>query len=396
MDPKYRANDIFREHCKGYLEHNKVPTHHLRVINALIKCRTSALGEHWEKCDNCSATKVHYNSCGNRHCPSCQGVNRERWILERSYDLFNVKHFHVTFTIPFELRELFRFNKKILFNLLFRCVKETLLSFGQDKRSRLEAKIGVIAILHTWTQQMEFHPHIHCIVPGGGLTNTGEWKPVKRKKYLFCVKAMSNVFKEKFCGHLKKLYNQLHMPQNMPAIKNKAQFDCFVNTIKEKGWVVNSKPSFNGSQQVLEYLGRYTHKIAIGNYRLKNVTKTHVTFSYLDRRDGDKQKLKTLKIDKFIGRFLQHILPARLVKIRHYGYFAARVKKKRIKQIKESLGEKVIERGERPSLEKVLLQTKGIDVKKCSCCKVGNMIVFKVIHPTRGSPRKMPMGKSFE
>jgi hypothetical protein len=366
------------------------------VINALIKCRTSALGEHWEKCDNCSATKVHYNSCGNRHCPSCQGVNRERWILERSYDLFNVKHFHVTFTVPFELRELFRYNRKILFNLLFWCVKETLLSFGKDKRSRLEAKIGVIAILHTWTQLMEFHPHIHCIVPGGGLTDGGEWKSVKRKKYLFCSEAMSTVFKAKFCEGLKKLYNKLNMPQKMSSVKNVAQFDCFVDTIKEKGWVVDSRPSFNGSQQVLEYLGRYTHKIAISNYRLTNVTDTHVTFSYLDRRDGNKQKLKTLEIDEFIERFLQHALPPRLVKIRHFGYFATRVKKHCLKQIKDSLGEKIIERPAKLSLEQVLLQTKGIDVKKCSCCKVGNMVVFKVIHPTRGDPRKLPMGKSFK
>jgi hypothetical protein len=296
--------------------------------------------------------------------------------------------------VPFELRELFRYNRKRLFDLLFWCVKETLLSFGKDKRSRLEAKIGVIAILHTWTQLLEFHPHIHCIVPGGGLTDGGEWKSVKRKKYLFCSEAMSTVFKAKFCEGLKKLYNKLNMPQKMSAIKNKAQFDCFVDTIKEKGWVVDSRPSFDGSRQVLEYLGRYTHKIAISNYRLINVTDTHVTFSYLDRRDGNKQKLKTLEIDEFIERFLQHALPPRLVKIRHFGYFATRVKKHCLKQIKDSLGEKIIERPAKLSLEQVLLQTKGIDVKKCSCCKVGNMVVFKVIHPIRGDPRRLPMGKS--
>jgi hypothetical protein len=200
-----------------------------RILNALKVCRTAALGGHQQACDSCGELKVHYNSCGNRHCPACQGANRERWLLEREYDLFDVPHHQVTFTVPFELRALFKLNEKLLYNMLFQSMWSTLLSFSKDKRSRLQAEIGVISILHTWTQKLEYHPHLHCIVPGGGLTAAGKWKD-KSGKFLFAVKALSQVFKSRFCEQLKRHQQELHLPDGVTA----TNFYGFLRRLKKK------------------------------------------------------------------------------------------------------------------------------------------------------------------
>jgi hypothetical protein len=352
-----------------------------RILSALKACRTATLGGHWQACDSCGEVKQHYNSCGNRHCPQCQGANRERWLLEREYDLFDVPHHHVTFTVPFELRPLFKLNEKLLYNLLFKSMWETLLSFSRDERSRLQAQIGTISILHTWTQKLEYHPHLHCIVPAGGLTADGKWKAASGK-FLFSVKSLSPVFRAKFCQGLRRLKKQLRLSRGI----TKANFDFFLKQLKAKQWVVNSKPGFKGKESVLEYLGRYTHKIAVSNYRLLKLDQGKITFSYRDRAKADIKRVMSLPVKEFLLRFKQHILPRGFVKIRHYGLFSTRVKKEKLAQVRKALGEKQQQKRQKLSLQQVIEQTMQQDIYQCKSCKEGTLVIVKLLPPTRGSP----------
>jgi len=264
------------------------------------------------------------------------------------------------------------------------------LSFSKDKRSRLEAQIGVISILHTWTQKLEYHPHLHCIVPSGGLGLDGKWK-TKSGKFLFHVPSLSKVFKSKFCDGLTALYRQGNL--KFTGSVDQYEFDGFIAMIKQKRWVVNSQPGFKGKQSVLEYLGRYTHQIAISNYRLLNLADGQVTFSYRDRKAGDIKRVMRLPIETFLVRFSQHILPQRFVKIRHYGIFSTRVKKEKLAQVRAALKQPQPVRKAKLTLAETILKTTGIDITRCTSCDKGVMHVFKVIPPARGSPRKLPLNK---
>lgn len=306
--------------------------------------------------------------------------------MEREHDLFETTYHHVTFTVPMELRGLFKANKKALYRLLFESMWATLYSFSKDPRSRLQADIGVISILHTWTQKLEYHPHLHCIVPAGGLTSDGRWKTTS-EKFLFSVKALSIVFKSKFSQGLKDLFIRNKLNTDL----NEGYFDDFIALIKRKKWVINSKPGFNGKASVLEYLGRYTHKIAISNYRLLKLSDGMVTFSYRDRRAGDIKKVMSLPVREFIYRFSQHILPRGFVKIRHYGLFATRVKEKKLKLVRESLKQVDPQPKEKLSIEEVIKRTTGVDILLCEHCKEGTMKTVRVIPAARGSPRKFPV-----
>ena len=333
--PALTLQQILNEHLSD-LPHKSFSPWQWRVLNALGQCKTASLGEHWEACQACGVVKVHYNSCGNRHCPGCQGANTERWLLEREYDLFDVPYHHVTFTVPFELRVWFKINKTKLYNLLFQSMWATLLSFSKNKSSRLEAEIGVISILHTWTQKLEYHPHLHCIVPSGGLDQKGKWK-AKSGKFLFYVPNLSKVFRAKFCAGFKALHKQGEL--RFPSGFKENDFTPLINGLFKKKWVINSKPGFRGKSSVLEYLGRYTHKIAISNYRLKSLDKGIVTFNYRDRSRGDIKRTMSLPVAEFLKRFSQHILPKYFVKIRHYGIFSNRVKKQKLQLIRKASNE---------------------------------------------------------
>jgi hypothetical protein len=390
LKPSLTLQHILNKHLDPLISEGFFNAYQCRILRALKQCKTAELGEHWEACDNCGLIKVHYNSCGNRHCPGCQGVNRERWLLERDHDLFEVAYHHVTFTVPAELRGLFKMNKKELYNVLFASMWATLLSFSKDKRSRLQADIGVISILHTWTQKILYHPHLHCIIPSGGLTVDGKWK-TKSGKFLFSVKALSTVFKAKFCDGLEHLYKQNILQFNQEM--NPRDFDQFIKNIKGKKWVVNSKPGFNGKQSVLEYLGRYTHRIAISNYRLVKLSDGRVTFSYRDRKAGDVKRVMSLPVNEFLYRFSQHILPRGFVKIRHYGIFSTRVKQEKLALVTKALNQAQPQKQEKLTVTEVIFKTTGKDLTRCPCCNEGIMRVIKIIPPPRGSPRKLPKTK---
>lgn len=379
--------DVMHRFSDAYIKNHPVSFDQLRLVNAIKACRTEALGSHLTACTTCGEIKVHYNSCGNRHCPGCQGVNKEKWILERTYDLMPVKHFHVVFTLPGELRGICWQNQKLVYNLLFKCAWDTLDTFSRDPKQGLEAKMGMISVLHTWTQKLLYHPHVHCIVPAGGITEKGEWKSTKSEgRFLFPVKAMAQVFRGKVMEELVNVYRtgQLKLEGKLKNLSNKGVFGELKRGLYDTAWVVYAKDPFSDPSTVLEYLGRYTHRIAISNYRIVAMDENTVTFSYLDRKANRKRTL-TLPAETFIGRFLLHVLPKGYCKIRHYGIFATRVKTGLINPLRAGFG---MSEGQRPkyTVREVLMITKGIDPLLCSTCKEGLLVTIAETPRPRGSP----------
>lgn len=381
--------EVFNRFGDKYLKNHRVSSNQLGLITDIQQCRTIELGGHAKSCNNCGIIKVYHNSCGNRHCPGCQGVKKEKWILEREYDLLPVKYYHVVFTLPSELRSLFFQNKKSLFNLIFKCAWDTLDAFSKDPKWKLQAKMGMISVLHTWTQKLIFHPHIHCIVPAGGINRKGRWRKSKSNgNFLFHGTPLSEKFKGLFLHNLYLLYKngELSLKGKISYLKNKSSFWDFKNDIYNKKWVVKPKLAFNGPKQVLEYLSRYIHKIAISNYRIKKIENDTITFSYLDRNDNNTQKLCCLPAEKFIARFLLHVLPKGFVKIRNYGFLSSRTKAKVLPKLKHYFNIK--QQGARPkyNVRDVLLITKGIDPDICTVCKMGTMVIIHEMPRKRGSP----------
>ena len=374
-------SEVLHRFADEYVASHRVSYDQLRLINDAKACRTVTMGGHVSACSECGTVKVYYNSCGNRHCPACQGVNKEKWVLERQYDRLAVKYFHLVFTLPSELRSLFRKNQKKLYNVLLSCAWETLDTLSQDSRHRLKAKLGMIAVLHTWTQQLIYHPHVHCMVPAGGLDLHGNWKHAS-SNFLFPVRVMANLYRGKMLAHIKQLHHR-------GQLKGSEQLESIIHKLYNIKWVVYVKPSFKDHDQLFEYLGRYSHRIAISNYRIKTITADSVTFSYLDRAGGNKKKLLTLPAHVFIYRYLSHVLPKGFVKIRHYGFLSTRAKGNCLPLIREQLS--MAEPGEKPvyKVRDVIMLTKGIDIDLCPGCGQGLMVVIKEIPASRGSPKRI-------
>jgi hypothetical protein len=306
---------IVRRYGDAFIEKHQPLQYHARVLNAIASCRTEALGGHIDACDSCGHLRISYNSCRNRHCPKCQGIQRERWIEDRHQKLLPVKYFHVVFTLPQELNRYCLSYPASLYSLLFACSKATIEAFAEDSK-HLGALPGMISVLHTWGQNLMLHPHVHMIVPAGGFTACNHWKHTKQKgTYLFPVKAMSIVFKNKMMEGLQQLIAR----QAIPLLSS-----ADTKTLYNKSWVLFAKQPFGGPEQVIEYLGRYTHKIAISNHRITAIENGNVSFRYKDYADGGKQKEMTISATEFLRRFCMHILPKGFRKIRHYGFLSNR------------------------------------------------------------------------
>ncbi len=328
----------------------------IRTLDAVRRCRTASLGSHVDGCSACGHLRISYNSCRNRHCPKCQGAEREKWIQAREAELLPVPYFHVVFTLPDTLNRLCLFKPRLIYDLLFKTSWSTLDSFGHDPKW-LGAQTGMISILHTWGQTMMLHPHLHCIVPGGGLTTQGKWKHAKSDgKYLFNVKAMSKVLRGRFIAALKK---------ELPGQMDKS----FVDQLYKNNWVVYAKRPFTGPESVVEYLGRYTHKIAISNHRILNLKDGKVTFSYKDYKHGSVKKEMTLDAMEFIRRFSLHILPKGFVRIRHYGILSSSAKGQSAAVIKEQVPCLAI----LPGGDKKKAAAEPFNPKQCPCCKKETM-----------------------
>jgi len=351
MRRKYEVADVLNAHWSQVQQCAKYNSWQLRTLDALRRCRTAALGAHVDGCSSCGHLRISYNSCRNRHCPKCQGQEREKWIQARESELLSVPYFHIVFTLPDALNTLCLHKARELYNILFESAWHVLNTFGHDAKW-LGAQTGMISILHTWGQTLTLHPHLHCIVPGGGITKTGKWKTAKNNgKYLFNVKAMSQVYRGKFMALLKE-----RLPQQMLPV--------LVNDLYKKGWVVYAKRPFGGPQSVVEYLGRYTHKVAISNHRLTNIVDGQVSFSYKDYKHAAAKKEMRLDANEFIRRFAMHILPKGFVRIRHYGILSSTSKTACAVIIKEQL----------PPLTRIPKVKKELyNPLQCPCCKKETM-----------------------
>ena len=376
--------DIFRQHGPAYRESHGLPVNHLRVMRAIEVCRTAVLGGHKDKCDHCGHLEISYNSCRNRHCPKCQTLAKEKWIEARGKDLLPVEYFHVVFTIPSELNPLVLLNRKVMYDLLFCSVSETLMELAND-RKHLGAKPGVICILHTWGQNLMEHPHVHCIVTGGGLDG-GSWVSC-RKGFLIPVRVMSALFRGKFLDLLQKSFkaDNIVFSGSISQIKEPETFESFRRHLYNKKWVVYCKPPFDGAKGVLQYLGRYTHRIAISNNRILANQNGKVSFLWRDYADDNRQKTMTLKADEFIRRFLLHVLPHRFVRIRHFGLLANRNRKDNIALCREILADKSSpkENLKKETWQEQLLRITGIDVTICPVCQKGKMQRIEILSPHR-------------
>jgi len=363
MLPKFKVSDVLALE-KEHLHTISSNSWQNRTLHAIRVCRTKELGGHIDQCTHCDKLHISYNSCRNRHCSTCQGHKREEWIQARSNELLPVTYFHVVFTLPNELNPIFLHHKKQMYAILFKASWATLKQFGLNPK-HLGAQIGMIAILHTWGQNLNYHPHLHCIVPGGGISKAGHWKTAKNKgKYLFNVKAMSKVFSAKFVAEMRKSISDV--PQSV------------YDMVFTKNWVIYAKRPFGNPNNIVEYLGRYTHKIAISNFRIKAIDKQNhtITFSLKDYRKGGKKGFQTLTTIEFIRRFCLHILPKRFTRIRHYGILSSSWKKEKLPKIQEELGLKPQEKEEEQISH----------LHRCPSCKIGTLEQI-LSFGSRGPPR---------
>src|SRR5215831_2946888 len=326
--PPLEVADLIRAAGSTFLERNRqwLGWKHRKVLLAIAHCRTAALGGHVDQCTRCGhRATISYNSCRNRHCPKCQTAARDRWIAARQKELLPTRYVHVVFTLPSQLACLALQNKKLIYGLVLRASAETLLEVAQDPR-HLGAEIGFFSVLHTWDQKLGLHPHVHCVIPAGGLSLDHTQWIKSRSRFFLSIKVLRRVFRGKFVAGLKQAFQngQLHFSGKLAALAQRKTFAAWLRSLFRKDWVVYAKPPFGGPQYVLQYLGRYTHRVAISNHRLVSFTEGKVTFRWRDSAHNNEQKLLTVSLDEFLRRFLLHVLPKGFVRIRHFGFFAHR------------------------------------------------------------------------
>jgi hypothetical protein len=355
--------DIFRHYGEHYRKTHCLPAGHRKVMRAVEVCRTAELGGHLKQCDTCGFEHPSYNSCRNRHCPKCQSLAKAQWLQKQSAELLPVGYFHLVFTLPHLLNGLILAHKKILLSLLFKAVSETLLEFG---RRHFGGTVGIIAVLHTWDQTLNDHFHLHCLVPAGALSlDHSRWIKARRN-FLFPVKALSVLFRGKFLDLLTQAGENGRIETLSERLK----------ALRKKNWIVYAKKPFGSPHTVLDYLGRYTHRVALSNERILAVQNGQVTFTYRDRKDKDRLKSMTLDAQEFIRRFLLHVLPDGFMRIRHFGFLANRAKKHALPQCRKLLGlSPALAEMPKRSAQDLLRELTGIDLSRCPSCKLGTMIV---------------------
>ena len=355
--------DIFRQYGQSYAKTHRLSAAQQKVMRAVETCRTAELGGHLKQCDTCGFEHPTYNSCRNRHCPKCQSLAKAKWLQKQISELLPVGYFHLVFTLPHLFNGLILAHKKIVLSLLFKAVSETLLEFGQR---RLGGTVGIITVLHTWDQKLQDHFHLHCLVPAGALSlDHSRWIKARRN-FLFPVKALSVVFRGKFLDLLKQAGEQRRIETTSERVQ----------ALREKNWVVYAKRPFGSPQTVLDYLGRYTHRVALSNDRILSAQDGQVTFTYRDRKDKDRLKSMALGAQEFIRRFLLHVLPGGFMRIRHFGFLANRVKKRALPQCRKLLGlSPALPEMPKRSAQDLLRELTGIDLSRCPSCKLGTMII---------------------
>ncbi len=357
-------------------------------MRAIEICRTAALGGHLERCDQCDYERPAYNSCRDRHCPKCQAMAKAAWLERRRAELLPVPYFHAVFTLPHELNATARHHPALIYSLLFRCVVATLQQLATDPRHRLVGRLGITAILHTWDQELRQHIHLHCLIPAGTLVFDGSRWTHARRHFLFPVRVMSALFRGKFLHALREAAasgSALHVDPRFAGI------DALCSALRRKDWVVYCQPPFDGPSRTLDYLGRYTHRVAIANHRIAAIEDGVVRIRCRDRRRR-RQRTVTLSVPAFIGRFLLHVLPSGFVRIRHFGFLANSTKAQALARCRALLGAAPVAIGEAMTTYERLTALTGIDAKRCPCCHRGRMTWISELpsthlaHPARASP----------
>lgn len=366
--------NVFARFAKPFTDSYVIRYERLKAINAILSCRTAALGGHAQVCDGCHSSKVSYNSCRNRHCPKCGNLKKEQWILDRMSELLPVPYFHTVFTVPHELNGLFLVNQKLMYSVLFKAASDTLTKLALNPKY-LGAQIGVTMVLHSWGQNLSFHPHVHCIVPGGGLSLSGRSFVRSRKKFFIPVRVLSKVFRGKFLALLKKAFYEKKLDFEKPD-----SFQGLLDSLYAKDWVVYCKKPFRSPYDVVQYLSRYTHKTAIYDNRLVSMDENSVTFRYRDYKDNNKVKLLKLDAMEFIRRFMMHVLPSGFQKIRYYGFLSnCNRKRKLLKCLR--LTRSPIKPKVKLSARELILKVKGIDISICPDCG-GTWHQVSTFHPS--------------
>jgi hypothetical protein len=339
------------------------------VLRDIERCRTAALGGHKERCTTCGFTRPAYDSCRNRHCPKCQSLAKAKWLSARRDELLPVAYYHGVFTLPHDANPLVLANPRPLLGLLFQAVSQTLLTFA---RNELGGTLGFLAVLHTWDQLLRDHFHLHCLVPGGALaTDPDRWIPCP-PRFLFHVEALGAVFRGKFLDGMKKLYREgkLVFPGDIAPLGTPKGFQQLLDTLYGKDWVVYCKPPFSGPEKVLDYLARYTHRVAISNHRLRDVSEGQVSFTYRDRAHGDVVCTARLPAHEFLHRFLLHVLPDGFQRIRHYGFLANRAKNDALPRCRALLGAPAPTPATPASAAEAILALTGVDIRRCPACGI--------------------------
>jgi hypothetical protein len=383
--PRLEVADVFRCYGADYRLHNGASMSNAqhRVMTAIEVCRTAFLGGHLEQCDQCGHQRNAYNSCANRHCPKCQSLARAQWLEDRQSELLNTQYFHVVFTLPQQIATIAYQNKRELYGILFRATAETLRTIAADPK-HLGAEIGFFAVLHTWGQNLLHHPHLHCVVTGGGLSADGNQWISCRAGFFLPVGVLSRLFRRLFLENLLKAFDagKLQFFSSLESLRDRSSFLDYLAPLREAEWVVYAKRPFAGPGQVLDYVGRYTHRVAISNNRLLEISEGKVTFRYKDYRHDAQQKTMTLEAEEFIRRFLLHVLPEGFQRIRYYGFLANRYREQKLAHCRELL--------DMPALEPPTLdgakdyreryeELTGSSLWQCPVCHKGRMLAIEIL-----------------
>ena len=387
--PAVEVADIFRTHGAAYRHTHALSRAQRRAMRAIETCRTAALGGHRETCDTCGAERLAYNSCRNRHCPKCQTLAKQRWLEARHADLLPVPYFHVVFTLPHTVNALAQGNPRVLYRLLFQAAAETLTTFARDPQ-HLGGDLGITAILHTWGQNLSQHLHLHCVVTGGALARDGSRGIPAPRGFLFPVRALAQVFRGKYLAALRRTCaaGQLRFAGSPAALAAPAAFTAWLAELRRHAWVVYANQPFAGPAQVLDYLGRYPHRVALSNERLVRHADGVVHFRWKDYADGNRVKVMALEAAEFIRRFLLHVVPDRCVRIRHFGLLANRTRTATLARCRQLLATlPTAPLGPPESVAALILRLTGIDIERCLVCQQGRLRSVAILAPTTSPVR---------
>jgi hypothetical protein len=393
--PQLEVADVFRRYGPAYRQKHAASLSQAqrRVMSDIELCRTAALGGHLEECDSCGHQRPAYNSCANRHCPQCQSLARAQWLEDRQAELLETQYLHVVFTLPQEIAALAYQNKETVYGILFRATAETLRTIAADPQP-LGAAIGFLAVLHSWGSNLLFHPHLHGVVPGGGIAPDGQHWVACRPDFFLPVRVLSQLFRRLFLKHLQTAFDagQLQFFSSLEQLRDPGAFARYLEPLRHIDWVVYAKPPFGGPAQVLHYLGRYTHRVAISNNRLLSIDAGKVTFRWKDYRHHDQQKIMTLEAEEFIRRFLLHVLPDGFPRIRHYGFLSHRYRKAKLSLCRQLLGMKLtpVAPEPRPDYRDLYEKLTGKSLRECPVCHQGTMVRVALLPPLSRAPPLVP------